>query len=151
MSFTMPPLYTLPAYFIGTSLVGLGLNTLRKPREYYEIFGIPATSSISSRTSASTSAVKSHPAATTSGGGGSPFVYVKAARDIVFGACLVAFQATGNEDAVNILVGTMFIAAAVDGWVVWNWGGETFRPKAWGHWIGGGLGIPWVIWRVQNL
>ena len=151
MSFTLPPLYTLPAYFIGTSLVGLGLTTLRQPRAYYEIFGIPATSSISSRAPPSVSADKSHPAANNSGDVVSPFVYVKAARDIVFGACLVAFQATGNEDAVNIWVGTMTIAAVIDGWVVWNWGREKFRPKAWGHWIGGGLGIPWVAWRLQNL
>ncbi|KAF7553543.1 hypothetical protein G7Z17_g3570 [Cylindrodendrum hubeiense] len=107
----------LPAYMVGFPLVFTGLFALRNPLAAHSLFGVPSPSP---------------PATTTKI---SPFVYAKAVRDVALGLTCLGLQSQGNENGVTaILAGAMFVGLG-DGWIVWCFGGEELRRKAWGHWV----------------
>lgn len=65
----------------------------------------------------------------------SPLVYVKGSRDVTYGLTLMALQwQGGQETAITTLTGVMSLAGAVDGFVVWFYGGDKFVAKAFMHW-----------------
>lgn len=119
----------LPAYIMGTAMVGLGLFGLNFPVRAYEFFGLPL-----SPVTAAKAAEKTHPAAQTADRSPSPFLYAKAARDLGIGLTFIALQAQGYDDAVTTFGGVCLVVGLLDGWIVWQHGGE-LQSKAWGHWL----------------
>ncbi|KAH8890351.1 hypothetical protein GQ53DRAFT_174819 [Thozetella sp. PMI_491] len=139
----MPLSANVPTYLLGTGMVGLGLLGLASPARAYATFGLPYPSSV-------TSPDRVHPASLRADGPGSapsPYLYAKAVRDLSYGIAFLAFEATQNAAAVTTMAALTALTGAVDGWVVWRYGGE-LRAKAWGHWNGTTLIAAWFAFRV---
>lgn len=83
----------------------------------------------------------------TNGGFISPLMYFKGIREVTFGATLMALQRQGNEEAITSFAAILSFTRLADGLVVWLYGGDTLKTRAWGHWITG-LGLfAWATWR----
>jgi hypothetical protein len=165
MPFTLSP---YPAYIIGAAGVAVGLWGLLAPAGAAAYYGIPASTSrpaVSSSltpasetthpaTQGSTSAIASkdtHPAAQSTAVSPetppSPYVAVAAVRDIALGLAMVGLQLQDNVEGVSTLLAARGALEALDGLLVWRFGGETVRDKAIGHVVGGIVFARWAWWR----
>jgi len=140
----MAPLSPIPAYVLGVPLVVVGLYGLRKPLAAHDLFGVPSPVGTSEP-----SPDKTHPAASAPRATVSPFVYAKSVRDLTLGAITLGLQYQGNDRAVTTVVGACCLTALADGAIVWWFGGEKYRAKAWGHWLPTVLVLaPWTAVRL---
>jgi hypothetical protein len=110
----------LPAYIVGVPLVFTGLFALRDPLAAHTLFGVPSPSS--------------SPSPTANNNNISPFVYAKAVRDMALGLTCLGLHLQGNETGVTAILAAAVFTGLGDGWIVWCFGGEELRGKAWGHW-----------------
>ncbi|KAJ5369787.1 uncharacterized protein N7496_005879 [Penicillium cataractarum] len=121
---------TSPA-FLGTALLGLGLVRLFAPKQAYRLFGLPLRPSRSP----------------------SPFIFANAGRDIALGVAFILLGLQRNFEGVRaVLVGTL-IAAQVDAFTVFKYGGEEFGGWS-GKWYGhslGGLILGFIAWKGWGL
>jgi hypothetical protein len=145
---------TFPSYLIGTATVGVGLMCFASPGRAYKLFGLPLNSPTTQPSKfAEISPDKTHPAAASTAISGpptpSPYLYAMAVRQLSFGLALVAFEATGNTDAVATMAAAMCLMGAVDGWIVWKYGGE-LQNKAWNHWNGTIISGAWYLLRFGS-
>jgi hypothetical protein len=150
MQLTLPA--GIPAYLLGTAFLGLGLQGLRAPETAYATFGLPAPppppkpehpGNITTRATILTPQQAARAAA-------SPFVHAKAARDLTFGILYLVFQYQGDERAVNTLMAAMTLVGGLDGTIVWVFGGEELRDKAWAHWAGSVALGAWAVTRIMG-
>lgn len=130
----------LPAYAFGTAFFGLSLSALLAPRNEYRRFGLPLESP---------AAASGALGGDGDGGFASPLIYLKAIRELTYGAALVALQYQGHEAAVTTLVAVLSLAALGDGCVIWAHGREV-RGKAFGHWVPGAGFLVWALWRWRR-
>lgn len=126
----------IPSYVFGTMFTGIGALSLVAPEADYAVFGLPLEPA-------------AKPGANTLTGSVSPMIYAKGARELAFGLTYFALQYRGLDEAVTLFSAALCLVALLDGAIVWRYGGNHLRGKAWGHW--GGL-VPfaaWVAWRAQ--
>ncbi|KAJ5880288.1 uncharacterized protein N7473_011341 [Penicillium subrubescens] len=115
--------------FLGTSLLGLGLLRLLAPKPAYTLFGLPLPAS----------------------GSPSPFIFANAGRDIALGLSALVLGGKGDGVGVRTLVCGTVVAAQVDAYTVFMYGGREFGGWS-GKWIGHSLGglilgvIAWYGW-----
>ncbi|KAH8672380.1 hypothetical protein BGZ61DRAFT_459221 [Ilyonectria robusta] len=130
----------IPAYALGAACFGRGVMGVLSPREEYGHVGLPLESHICTS-----------PPATADGGSTSGFVsplmYFKGIREISYGLTMMALQRQGNEDALTTVAAVLTLVRFGDGLVVWLYGGEKLRFRAWGHWITSAGFLGWVMWR----
>ncbi|CAM1507155.1 Fc.00g067960.m01.CDS01 [Cosmosporella sp. VM-42] len=122
----------IPAYVLGVGSILLGLHAYISPTSEYPRFGLPLE----------------HSANTGDEGYASPLMYLKAIREATYGLALVALQYQGYDGAVTTLAAVLSLAGLGDGFVVWNFGGEELRVKAWGHWAPFVVFVIWAKARV---
>lgn len=134
----------LTSYFLGTCFVATGLVGFAFPNKLYESFGLPLQQSPSSQTT-QTSTGEIDPQADSAV---SPFLYAKAIRDVSCGLTFLLLGATGNDEGVRLFAYTVYLIGAADGWVVWRFGGQRLRWKAWTHWLGT-LGMAAWFWATR--
>lgn len=103
-----------PSYLIGTATVSGALVSFASPRRAYELFGLPFERSNTSP---------------------SPYLFAMAVRQLALGLSLMVFEATDSPNGVETIAAAVCLVGAVDGWIVWVYGGE-LRDKAWNHWVG---------------
>lgn len=127
-----------PTYIVGTLCVALGLNCFLRPFNEYPRFGLPLEAS------PATSTANSKPS-----GSISPLVYLKGIREASYGLALMVLQYQGQEQAVTSVLAIMSLAGLVDGFVVWNHGGE-LKTKAVGHWASFVGLLGWAWWRTTS-
>ncbi|KAH7139671.1 hypothetical protein B0J13DRAFT_66556 [Dactylonectria estremocensis] len=130
----------IPAYILGTACASRGVMALLSPREEYHHMGLP---------------LESHAAASPSStignsGSASPLMYFKGIREISYGLMMVALQRQRNEAALTTVAAVLAVVRFGDGLVVWLYGGEKLRYKAWGHWITSVGFLGWITWRWRH-
>ncbi|KIN09028.1 hypothetical protein OIDMADRAFT_16805 [Oidiodendron maius Zn] len=115
---------------LGSSFVGLGLYRLFSPREAYRLFGLPL------------------PPSSIPGSEPSPFIYANGGRDLTIGLAYFLFAGQRNHEAIRALTLTCIVAANVDAYVTWRYGGTEFGGW-YGKWAGhsiGSIGLGLVVW-----
>lgn len=136
----MSGLSPIPSYVVGGLCVAVGANVILRPNKASEDFGLPLDSPTNESTAKnpSTKLVVS------------PFILLKGIREISYGAALAGLQYTGQDTATTILTAVLSLVALGDGVVVWTYGGDRLRTKAFGHW-GASVGFAaWSWWRFSK-
>lgn len=132
----------IPAYVIGVACLGLGIHSFFRPAHEYPRFGLPLEpASLTSRQQTDDKTLKQS-------GSVSPLIYIKAIRESTYGLALIALQYHEQDLGVTAMLAVLSLAGLGDGLIVWNYGGDQLRTKAFGHWITFvGLG-GWSLWRT---
>lgn len=73
---------------------------------------------------------------------------LKGIREVTYGLALIGLQYAEQSDAITILAAVLSLAGLGDGFVVWAYGGEKLKKKAFGHWIAFVGFAGWAWWRV---
>lgn len=133
-----------PIYLLGTAFLGLGVSGLAQPESQYPTFGIPLPALPPTPPDVATDEQTDRRAAA------SPFVKAKSIRDLSYGLFLISLQFQGQNKAVNTLLANMVIVGAVDGAIVWVFGGADRGEKAWGHWGGSIALAAWTLTRIMG-
>ncbi|KAH7120577.1 hypothetical protein EDB81DRAFT_814425 [Dactylonectria macrodidyma] len=129
-----------PAYILGTACVSRGVMAILSPREEYHHMGLP----LEPNTAAFPLS------AANNSGSASPLMYFKGIREISYGLMMVALQRQRDEAALTTVAAVLTLVRFGDGLVVWFYGGEKLRFKAWGHWITGAGFLGWITWRWRH-
>ncbi|OAA55293.1 hypothetical protein SPI_08388 [Niveomyces insectorum RCEF 264] len=119
----------MSGYFFGSAFTGIGILSVLAPEKDYEVFGLPL-----------------EPPA----GNVSPMIYAKGARDLSYGLAYFFFQYKGMHDAINVFSAALLVTALSDGLIVWRYGGNKLKSKAYGHWGGLVAFSAWLAWRVYG-
>ncbi|KAF7551411.1 hypothetical protein G7Z17_g5012 [Cylindrodendrum hubeiense] len=130
----------IPAYVLGAACFGRGVMAVFSPREEYSHVGLPLESH----------AAASLPEAVDGesiSGSTSPLMYFKGIREVSYGLTMMALQRQGHEDALSTVAAILTLVRFGDGLVVWLYGGEKLRFRAWGHWITAAGFFGWATWR----
>lgn len=131
----------IPSYLIATVFTAFGILPFFSPKTDYEVFGLPLESSSNLGNKKPTSAPGE--------GAVSPIVYARGIRDVTYGLAYFLLQSQGNDAAITTFSGIVCVTAFADGLIVWLYGGEKLKGKAWGHW-GTVVGLAaWAGWRAQ--
>jgi Domain of unknown function (DUF4267) len=151
MAFTPSP---IPSYVLGGVFVAFGLLPFFSLKKDHEAFGLPLESPSSSSSSTLSGLSDSDKKAVTAPAPRDvvvrPYAYARGIRDVTYGLAYWLLQAQGHDDAVTIFSGIVCLTAFADGLIVWLYGGERLRGKAWGHWSTL-IGLAtWVGWRVYR-
>ncbi|KAB8229768.1 hypothetical protein ETB97_001864 [Aspergillus alliaceus] len=127
----------IPAYVIGTLCLALGINGLSRPSDEYKRFGLPLEKSTTG-----------HRRTIPTSGSVSPLMYLKGIREVTYGLALLAMQYQRQEVAITTLVAIFSLAGLGDGLVVWFFGGDELKKKAFGHWVTFVGFTGWSWWRA---
>ena len=135
----------IPSYVIASVFTAFGILPIIAPKTDYEVFGLPLES-----TSATASLSDKKTVSAPGDGAVSPYVYAKGVRDLTYGLTYFLLQSQGQDAAITTFSGIVCLTAFADGLIVWLYGGEKLKGKAWGHW-GTLVGLAaWVGWRVYQ-
>ena len=135
-----------PAYILGASTIALSLHCVIAPRKEYPRYGLPFETPQAAATAANKNK-SSNLSTAVAPGAISPLIYLKGIREASYGAAFIAFQYQGNYAGVTTMAGIMGLAAIADGVLVWLYGGEDGRPKAFGHSVVGSMTVGWAAYR----
>ncbi|KAI1798497.1 hypothetical protein F4811DRAFT_548326 [Daldinia bambusicola] len=133
----MLPLSPIPIYIIGASSIFLGINCFLRPEVEYHRFGLPLESGLHQNHAATREEYAS------------PAFYLKGIREITYGLALGTMQYYGHDNAVTIMTAVMSLAGLGDGIIVWLYGGDKAKGKAFGHWGAFAVLSAWSLWRTH--
>lgn len=117
----------------------LGTNVILRPNQECERFGLPLNSPTEAQAQDSSSKLVV-----------SPFIFIKGIREISYGAILAGLQYTGHEQGITLLSAVLSLVALADGALVWAYGGDRLRTKAFGHWTAFVGLAAWSWWRFSK-
>ena len=130
-----------PSYTLGGLCLAMGVNAILRPNQESERFGLPPRSHSPNK--------KSNITAKPSCILVSPLIFLKGIREISYGAALMALEFTHQETAITIMATILSLVALGDGLVVWSYGGDHLRSKAFGHWASFVGFAAWSGWRFS--
>lgn len=139
-----------PSYALGLVCLAMGVNNFLRPFQEYGRFGLPLEPPPPSIYRPPNNASPSRLERTkVPEGAPSPLIYIKGIRESTYGLAFIALQYKKQDAAVTILAAIVSLAGLGDGLVVWMYGGEKLRKKAFGHWATFIGFVGWAMWRAS--
>ncbi|KAI0842589.1 hypothetical protein F5Y06DRAFT_258020 [Hypoxylon sp. FL0890] len=141
IEFNMISRPAITTYFIGAGSIALGLHCILRPKQEYARFGLPLEP-------APRRSSRSQKHGIPDEGQPSPLIHLKGIREATYGLALITLQYLGQDEAVTVLNGIISLAGLGDGIVIWLYGGNKYRKKAFEH-VGAFVALSgWSLWRA---
>ncbi|KAI0844671.1 hypothetical protein F5Y00DRAFT_266300 [Daldinia vernicosa] len=134
----MPSPSPILVYVIGAGSVFLGIHCFLRPEVEYRRFGLPLEPAHRQKHNTGDEEYAS------------PVIHLKGIRETTYGLALGALQYHGYDGAVTIMTAVMSLAGLGDGIVVWLYGGDEARGKAFGHWGAFAALAGLFLWRTYG-